>query len=220
MIDQLEKNPDDKLRILGDAGITVVGAGLGLAAAGTLASAAGATSLLSLFGYSLVAATPVGWLVGSALAAGAVAYGVSRVIHDGGMAEGRRKELLIKYREEKNSMEAKERAGDISESDKTRFIIATREIVDKNIISPEDASELIKHVQQGDIPVSQAFLMIETLLGEQLPVEVGGLENGINKALSKDEIKQVKSLENAFNKGYLSEVDFNKEIKKIAEGRS
>jgi hypothetical protein len=48
MIDQLQKNPDDKVRLLGDTGITIVGAGLGAAAAGTVASAVGATSIFGL----------------------------------------------------------------------------------------------------------------------------------------------------------------------------
>jgi len=45
MIDELEKNPDDKARILGDIGITVFGVVSGAAAAGTLASVVGATSI-------------------------------------------------------------------------------------------------------------------------------------------------------------------------------
>ena len=63
MIDKLERNPDDRVRILGDAGITIVGAGLGAAAAGTLASAVGATSIFGLttaaswLGVSVVAAS-------------------------------------------------------------------------------------------------------------------------------------------------------------------
>lgn len=66
MIDELEKNPHDKVRILGDTVITITGTVLGAAAAGTLASAAGTTSIFDLstaaswFGVSAVAATPVG----------------------------------------------------------------------------------------------------------------------------------------------------------------
>ena len=113
MINRLEKNPEDKGRILGDAGITVAGGLLGVAAAGTLASAAGATSIFGIstaaswLGITVVSATPIGWIIGSAAAAGAVVYGVSRLIHDGGLAEGRKRELLQKYREEIRTMERK-----------------------------------------------------------------------------------------------------------------
>ena len=172
MIDDLEKNPDDKVRILGDTGITLVGVGLGAAAAGTLASAAGATSIFGLttaaswFGVAAVVATPVGWIIGTAAVAGAAAYGVSRLIHGGGLAEGRKLELLQQFREKSESLEAKEKAGSITEIDKTAFIISTRELIDKDVISPEDAAELINHVEQGRIPISQAYEMIQNLLKE------------------------------------------------------
>lgn len=172
MIDNLERNPDDMVRILGDAGITLVGAGLGVAAAGTLASAAGATSIFGLttaaswLGVSMVAATPVGWFIGCATVAGATVYGVSRIIHGGGLAEGRKLELLQQYREAANSIEAKERAGSITETDKIEFIISIRELIDKNVVSSEEAFQFIEHVEQGRISIAQAYLTIQNLLGE------------------------------------------------------
>lgn len=105
MIDQLQKNPDDKVRLLGDTGITIVGAGLGATAAGTVASAVGATSIFGLttaaswFGVAAVSATPVGWVLGIAAVGGLAAYGVSRLVRDGGLAEGRKQELLQQYHE-------------------------------------------------------------------------------------------------------------------------
>jgi len=172
MIDKLGQNPDDRVRILGDAGITLVSAGLGAAAAGALASVAGATSIYGLttaaswLGLSVVAATPVGWVIGCAAGAGLAAYGVSRLIHDGGLAEGRKRELLQQYLEAANSMEAKERADNITETDKIEFIISIRELIEKNVISPEEAFELIEHVEQGRIPIAQAYLMAQELLNE------------------------------------------------------
>ena len=175
MIDDLKKNPHDKIRILGDTGIIVIGAGLGAAAAGTLASVAGVTSVLGLttvaswLGVTAVAATPVGWIIGSAAAAGAVAYGVSRIIYGGGLAEGRKLELLQKFREEANNMEAKERSESITSADRTQFILLMREPIDKNVISPENAKKLIKFVEEGRIPLSQAFSLIHDLLQETNP---------------------------------------------------
>ena len=45
VIDDLQMNPNDRVRILGDLGIGVIGAGHGAAAAGTVAAIAGATSI-------------------------------------------------------------------------------------------------------------------------------------------------------------------------------
>ena len=173
MIDDLKKKPDDKVRILGDVGITVVGIGLGAAAAGTLAGAAGVTSIWGLttvagwLGVTAVSATPVGWIIGTAAAGGAVAYGISRMIHGGGLSEGRKLELLQKYKEDARNIEAKERSGSITDKDRTNFTISLRELVDKDAISPDKATKLIEQVEQGRIPLSQAIELVQAILQEK-----------------------------------------------------
>jgi hypothetical protein len=173
IIDELKENPHDKGRILGDLGITAVGLGLGAAAAGTLASAAGVTSVWGLtsvagwLGVTAVSATPVGWIIGVAVAGGAVAYGVSRMIHDGGLSEGRKSELLQKYKEDAQNIDAKEKSGDITDKDRTAFIISLRELIDKDAMTPDKAIKLIEQVEQGRIPLSQAFALVQAILREQ-----------------------------------------------------
>jgi hypothetical protein len=173
MIEELKNQPNDKVRILGDAGVSLVGAGLGAAAAGTLASAAGATSIAGVttvagwLGIAAVATTPVGWIIGAAAAGGAVAYGISRLIHGGGLSEGRKKELLLKYKEDAKAIEAKEIAGSITDQDKTIFIVSIRELIQTNAITPEKAKDLIEYVENGRIPISQALTLIQGLLTEK-----------------------------------------------------
>ena len=173
MIDELEKNPDDKGRILGDIGITVLGVVSGAAAAGTLASVVGATSVWGLtsaaswLGLTAVSATPVGWIIGTAVAGGALAYSVSRMIHGGGLSEGRKLELLQKYREEANFIDVKERSGSISDKDRTAFIISLRELIDKDAISPEKAIKLIEQVEHGRIPISQAIELVQAIVRDK-----------------------------------------------------
>ena len=170
LICELEKEPNDKIRIMGDAGITLVGAGLGVAAAGAVATVSGATSIAGLttaaswVGLTVIGATPVGWIIGSAAAAGAAAYGVSRLIRGGGLAEGRKAELLQSYREAAQSAEAKERAGSINEEDRTQFILSLRELIDKNAIPPTNAFRLIEQIEHGRITLSQGFTLIQGLL--------------------------------------------------------
>ena len=172
LIDQLKKNPDDKGRILGDIGITIVGAGLGAAAAGTLATAAGVTSIFGVtsiagwLGLTVVSATPVGWVVGVAVATGTAAYTVSRLIRNGSMSEGAKEDLVIWYREEARVIAAKEAAGTIEDGDRTRFIVALRDLIDKEVIPPDVAFRLIEQIEAGSVPLSQALLMIHSLLNE------------------------------------------------------
>lgn len=171
LIDELERRPVDKVRILGDVGITVVGAGLGAAAVGTVAATVGATSIFgvtsaaSLIGVTLVSATPVGWILGGAVAAGAAAYSVSRLIRNGGISEGKKKELLDRFREEKRKIAAKEAAGGILDDDRTRLIIALRELISKNLVKPDVAFRFIEQVESGRLPISHAFALISDVIG-------------------------------------------------------
>ena len=172
LIDHLENKPADKGRILGDIGITAVGAGLGAAAAGTVAAAAGATSIFgvttvaSWLGLTVVAATPVGWILGGAAAAGVATFTVSRLIRNGGMTEGRKAELLNRYRDEARLLAAKEQAGSISDSDRTRFIVSLRDLITKDVIPPDVALRLIEQVERGGLPISQAFTLLSDLMNE------------------------------------------------------
>ena len=177
IIFELEKNPNDKVRILGQTGITLVGAGLGAATAGTIAGMAGATSiwgattLAGWAGVSVVAATPVGWLVGCAAAAGALVYSVSRIIRGGTLSEGRKIELLRKYREQLRYINIRETAGNITDSDRTRFIFSMRELIDKELLAPHMAFRLIEQVEHGAIPISRAIGLIEDILVNSLKIK-------------------------------------------------
>lgn len=174
MISELEQSPADKARILSETGITIVGAGLGAAAAGTIAGMAGVTSIwgvTSLAGWagvSLVAATPIGWIAGCAAASGAIIYGISRVIRGGGLSEGRKLELLEKYRYELRRINKSEVAGNIDNSDRTRFICSMKELVEKDLLAPHMAFRLIEQVERGSIPISRAIGLIEGILVNSL----------------------------------------------------
>lgn len=170
VINDLERSPSDRVRILGDVGITSVGIGLGAAAAGTVAAIAGATAIpvvttaASWLGVTAVAATPVGWVVGAALAGGALAYGVSRLIHGGGLSEGKKRELLQLYKERLQEMRRREQAQQITVPDRNRFITSLREMIEKDAITPKKAFQLIDAVERGAMPLSQAYSLVAGLL--------------------------------------------------------
>ncbi|MBP6422524.1 MAG: hypothetical protein KA271_06510 [Propionivibrio sp.] len=176
VIDELQQKPGDRVRLLGDLGITTLGGTLGVAAAGTVAALAGATAIpavttaASWIGITVVAATPVGWLIGGAAAGGAIAYGVSRLIHNGGLSEGRRAELLVHYQERLQAIRRKETRTEngeqVSVGDKNQFIGALREIVAKNAIPPVRALDLIQNVENGRISLSDAYRAVTGILRE------------------------------------------------------
>ncbi len=172
MIDELDNNPNDKIRILGDIGIISLGGLLGGACAGFFAGLYGVTSIFGLtavaswLGWTAVLVTPVGWIIGSSVGAGAIAYAVSRMIYGGGLSEGSKMELMQKYREDVQNIKAREKSGNIADADRTQFILSLGELIDKNLVSPDKAFKLIKLVEEGRISLSYAFTLIQPLLYE------------------------------------------------------
>jgi len=156
-IEQLEKNPDDKLGILADVGIGVVGAG---AAAGAVA-AFGGTSIL--FGLIAVA-PPVGLVVGGAALGAAALVGVKRIFFDGTFNQGKQAEILKQLQELLREVEAKERASKVRDSDKTKFIVSLKEPVRLNLITPQRAQDLMRAVESGQIPITEAIKMVQAIV--------------------------------------------------------
>ena len=171
-IKSLEKRPADRVRILGDLGITVAGVGAGAAAAGTIAGIAGVTSIpvftsaFSLIGSSFSLATPVGWIVGTAAATGLAAYGLSRLVRSGGLADGRIQELQVHFRDQLKRVEELERSRSITANDRTEFIKSLRELIEKDAMTPSRAFSLIEVVEKGQMPLSEACKLVSELLSE------------------------------------------------------
>lgn len=167
LIDNLSKNPNDRVRVLGDGGIIILGSSLGAAGSGTIATVLGGNAAFSMFGWTLAAATPIGWVIGGIVAGGAAAYGISRLIKDGAISEGRKKELLQQYSEQLRDIKNKENVDSITHNDKTNFIVSIRILIEKDIFSPEDASTIISQVENGQILISDAILLVQNLFDEQ-----------------------------------------------------
>ncbi|MEG3834547.1 hypothetical protein [Microcoleus sp. Z1_C3] len=160
-IEQLEKNPHDKLGILADIGIGVVGA----AGAGAAVAAFGGIPLL--FGLITVA-PPVGLVVGGAALGAAALVGVKRIF-DGNFDEGKQAEILKNLKDQLKDIESEERASNLEDSDKTKFIVSLKEPVRLNLISPKDAQDLIRAVESGQIAIKEAIKMVEDVVKAAKP---------------------------------------------------
>jgi hypothetical protein len=120
-------------------------------------------------GLSLLGATPVGWVVGTAAAGGAIAYGVSRLTKGGGYNEAKQAEILKQLKEQLREVETKERASKLGESDKTKFIVSLKEPIELNLITPQDAQDLIRAVESGQIPIKEAINMVKAIVEAAKP---------------------------------------------------
>lgn len=168
-IEQLEKNPNDKVGILADVGVaTLSAAGIGFG--GFVAATIGTTTasipiITAITGITgAVIAAPVALVAGAAVAGGAAAYGVGRLIKDSAkdssFHEGKRKQLLNELKEKLRETEAKERQSNFDERDKTKFHLFLKEPLKHNLISPDDAHQLMQAVENGQITLSEAYKLV------------------------------------------------------------
>lgn len=169
-IEQLEKNPHDRVGILAELGITAIAAaGAGSAAAFFGATTASIPVITAVTGLGLVVAAPVGLVAGAAVAGGAVAYGIAQLIKDGSLHEGKRQRILDECRERLKDIEKKERQAALGKDDKTNFYVFLKEPLKLNLISPEDAHQLMKTVENGQISLSEAYQLVESLFSGNQP---------------------------------------------------
>lgn len=170
-IEELEKNPSDGVGILGDIAVTALGAvGSGAAAALLGTTTASIPIITAVTGIGMVVAAPAALVAGAAVAGGAAVYGVSRLIKDGGFHEGKRKQLLNEYKDRLSELEAKERQSKLDEHDKTKFYSFLKEPLQHNLISPDDAHQLMQAVENGHIPLREAYNLVGQVLADsQIP---------------------------------------------------
>lgn len=170
-IARLEENPSDKVEILASVGITALGAvGTGAAAAFFGATTASIPIITALTGIGIAVAAPVALVAGAAVAGGAVVYGISRFVKDGGFHEGKREQLLNEYRDKLNNIQVKERCSKVKQHDVTDFYVFLKEPLELDLISTEDAQQLIQAVEAGKIPLSEAYELVGQILGDEQPI--------------------------------------------------
>ena len=167
MIEKLKKNPTDKVGILAEVGI----GGIGMVAGGAAAAILGSTTasipiVTALTGFGVVVAAPVALVGGAAVAGGAAAYGITKLIRGSGYNEGKRNELLRSCQDKLNEIDRKERIGNLQDKDKTNFIIFLEEPLKFNLISPKDAQALIAAVENGQMPIKDAYNYVENIINE------------------------------------------------------
>ena len=155
------KRPD-KVGVAGMGLGTGAGVAGGTAAAGVLASAAGATTLLgsttlgSVLGGVFVAATPIGWVVGCAIAGGALGLGIAKMVKSGGAQDQIREDMIKRFQTKLNNLQRSEgKQPSLSELN-----AALSAAIKNNSISDDQAERLVKLVTEGKL---QAKLALDRL---------------------------------------------------------
>jgi len=154
----------DKLRGRDKSGVSaeglgaIGGAAAGVAAAGTVAGLAGATTLLgstglaSVFGGIFVVATPVGWVLGTALVAGAAGYGLTKLARSGANQDRVRKEIVDRLTKRLESLRDRHEA-------QTALIELTQLVavaLAAGLISDAQGRRMVDLVERGSLDVKVA----------------------------------------------------------------
>ncbi|ELS03609.1 hypothetical protein Xen7305DRAFT_00033330 [Xenococcus sp. PCC 7305] len=168
LISKLKKNPSAKYQILADLGI----AGAGMAGAGAVAAVAGASvapigfGVTALTGFGIAVAAPVVLVAGASVAGGAAAYGITQAVRFKAHQHGKLDQMIKQLEEMLRDMDYQETRSQTTDTDKTRFIIFLEEPIKLNLISEEDASDLIQLVENGQISLFEAYRLVKDILKE------------------------------------------------------
>lgn len=143
----------DKIGVSAEAMAAAGGVAAGAAAAGTIAGAAGATTLLgstglaSVFGGVFVAATPVGWVLGSAVVCGFAGYTLMKLAYSGAQQDIARKEMIGRLTDRLSLLQTQsEEQGPIVEL--KQLVVLT---MASSLISDEQGRRMITLVEKGSM---------------------------------------------------------------------
>ncbi len=142
----------DRVGVAGESAAVAGSAAAGAVLAGSVAGAAGASTLLGsttlagVLGGVFVTATPVGWVLGSAVVAGALGYGAVKLVRSGGKQDRVRAEMSDRLNTRLEGLE--KRFATASEPELGRLI---DERLEAGVISPEAAQRLSVLVEKGHL---------------------------------------------------------------------
>ena len=167
----IKNSPKDRIGILGDLCGTGMGVATGYVASGAIASLFGVTTLFgsstlasSLLGGIFVVSTPVGWLVGSTVAAGAIGYGITKLIRSGEKSDTI-KEMNIRDLKSKINKKANEAKREKKDEVKYRKLIESLQLgVYNKKLSQKKSNELLNQIKGKRISIDYAFKTIQELL--------------------------------------------------------
>jgi len=159
----------DRVGLAGEVAATGVGVAAGAAGSTAIAGAFGASTLLgsstlgSLVGGVFVTTTPIGWVIGSALAAGAIGYGISKACSSGGSNDQIRRETARAVRTRLQACEEVEMAKLCYDD----FIDALDMAMSTGVLDPEKSDKLIRLVDEEKMDVQTATKRVTAMIDPQ-----------------------------------------------------
>lgn len=122
----------------------------------------GSTSLASVLGGTFVAATPVGWVVGAAVVAGAASYGIAKMVRSGSRQDQVR-EQLIKRLEARLALLTKEGQLDSSLNALNELNQLLAIVIEKGLITEAQAERMVGLIESGALNINIALQRLKSL---------------------------------------------------------
>lgn len=160
-IKQLEKNPNDRIKILGEVGI----AGIGVVAGGGAAAVLGASTasipvVTALTGVGIAVAAPAALVAGAAVAGGIATYGVVKLATGGAAQEAKRKEIKKRLEKQLHDIETQERKAKVTTPNKNGFIVFLKTPLEQNLITADQAQQMIELLEAGQLSLQEAYQLL------------------------------------------------------------
>ena len=172
-LEKMKQNPRDRVGILGELGVTGLGVTAGVALSGSIAAIAGtatfagSTTLASIVGGIFVTATPVGWVVGSAVAGGTLAYAAVKLVRSGAKCDTRRK-INIRDLEER-ILKLKQEAECVPDhNEKMKKVLTSIQYLVSNLyIGQDKATDLLGAIEKKNMSVDEVFEILQAVVNEK-----------------------------------------------------
>ena len=155
----------DKFGLTGEALGVVASATAGTVASGTLAAMAGATTIFgsttlgSMLGGVFVATTPVGWIIGSAAAAAALGYGITKLAHSGGKQDQVRHDTVNRLNKKIDGLREKK----LTEKQLNELKMLIPIAINNQLITEDQANRMINLINSDKMDVAIALKRIKSL---------------------------------------------------------
>ena len=159
---KIEKNPKDRIGIIGKLGLM----GMGGAAGAGIAMAAGGSALFTIAGVGFgVVAAPVGLVAGTAAVGVVLVYGLSKLYSSGVKSDVKTQENIRKLREEINKTISKQKFG--TDEDISKLAKVYQELISLEAISEEIVKDLLVSINNNKIDFVFAYTTALELLEQK-----------------------------------------------------
>ena len=172
-LEKMKESPRDRVGILGELGVTGIGLTAGVAVSGSIAAAAGAatiagsTTIASILGGVFVTTTPIGWVVGTAIAGGTLAYSAVKLIRSGSRCD-KFKEVNIYDIEQRISTMRNEAKTTAQQNEKmAKVITSIQYLVSNSHMEQEKSTQILEAIEKKALSVEEAFDLLQAIISEK-----------------------------------------------------